>query len=278
MSNSPFFIYATFPFPEMSKYGDWLHTDKNAYFLVADATDHELRDEIRKLFAQCKEKKAFLGMRPQKWHPRICFFDMDATVIREETLDVIAKSFVGDGKMNDITEQAMAGKIDFTQSLHSRLQMLAGCPLDLVRKVASEITLQPNIDRLMHYLIHRSVPCFLVSGGFTAVALPLSKRLNFSGINANEFEVDEHHLLTGKLANSTIVDERNKFDWIKMKCLELNIPVKDAMAVGDGANDRTMLGNVGLGVGFIPKDVLKDFVNVVNFTGDHGILMDFLGG
>ncbi len=262
----------------MSKYGDWIRTEKSAYFIISDASDSDIQADVRNLFFKCKEKKAFIGMRQHKWHPRICFFDMDATVICEETLDIIAKAFVGDGKMNDITEQAMAGKIDFAHSLLSRLQMLTGCPLDLVKKVASEVTLQPNIDRLMHYFIHRSVPCFLVSGGFTAVALPLSRRLNFSGIHANEFEINDHHLLTGKLMNSTIVDERNKMDWVKMKCLELNIPLKDSMAVGDGANDRTMLGGVGLGIGFNPKDVLQNNIDVINFTGDHGMTMDFLGG
>ena len=54
-----------------------------------------------------------------------------------------------------------------------------------------------------------------------------------------------------------IIDEKRKGELIGELAEKENLLREEIVAVGDGANDRFMLSNSGLGIAINPKDVLK---------------------
>src|SRR5690606_20891461 len=71
--------------------------------------------------------------------PKAVFFDMDATVIEEESVVELARLKGLEEPVNRVTEEAMAGKLDFEQALRARVKLLAGIATEDVMQVAERL-------------------------------------------------------------------------------------------------------------------------------------------
>ena len=163
MTQIPNKVISSMPFEELNSYGAWHKVSSEQYYLVAKNPSEQLRLDVQKLFPICREKKACLGTRLHRWRPKAAFFDMDSTLVREETLDEIAHAYGVLDKVKNITELAMAGKMDFKESLTQRLATLKGCPLSTVKKVIQSITYNQNVKLTIRNLQQSQIPCYLVS-------------------------------------------------------------------------------------------------------------------
>lgn len=206
---------------------------------------------------------------------RAVFFDMDATVIKQESLVELA-AWAGKGaEVAAITEQAMRGELDYRQSLLERVALLAGLPAEeTFAKVLATLELQPGIGGFIEFCHALHVPCFMVSGGFTAVAGPIAQRLGLRHYHSNTLGIAD-----GKLnghVEGPIVDAAAKRDYLIATSAKLGIDPKQTAAVGDGANDRLMLEAAGVAIGFSPKEVL--FSHLAAVTNDHSFLGPLLFG
>jgi phosphoserine phosphatase len=97
----------------------------------------------------------------------------------------------------------------------------------------------------------------VISGGFTFFTDYLKKRLNLDYVFANELEITDGYV-TGKVKGD-IIDAKQKGKIIQIIAEQEKITPDQIVAVGDGANDRFMLANAGLAIGFNPKEVLKGY-------------------
>jgi phosphoserine phosphatase len=204
--------------------------------------------------------------------PQAIFFDMDATVIVEESLVEIAKAA---GRAEDIatlTNAAMAGNMDFKESLRARLQLLKGTDRDTI--LALTPTVSKGMQQLATWCTMMGIPIFLVTGGFAELAEPIVHQLGFQDFRANRFAWQSDKL-TGEL-EGPIVDAQGKLDAVQRWCRIYNFKPENCAAVGDGANDRLMLSYCGLAVGFCPKKILWDHLAVANHTADHRFLIEVL--
>ena len=98
---------------------------------------------------------------------RLVVLDVDSTLIQDEAIDVLAARAGVADQVGAITEQAMAGALDFADSLRARVALLAGLTgADLVA-VRDELRLTPGARTFVRTL--RRVGCHVgvVSGGFT---------------------------------------------------------------------------------------------------------------
>jgi phosphoserine phosphatase len=204
--------------------------------------------------------------------PKALFFDMDATVIKEESLVEIAKVSGKEKEIAALTEQAMAGGMEFKESLRQRLAILKGLTRDQV--LAIKPTICPGMSELVLWAKERSIPLFLVSGGFVDLAEPIARHLGFRDFKANRFAWDGD-VMTGQ-CDGVIIDSQGKRDAVLNWCKHLQISPKDAAVIGDGANDRLMMEISGLAVGFCPKKTLWPMLDVANHTGDHRFLVKCL--
>src|SRR5690349_564460 len=96
--------------------------------------------------------------------------------------------------------------------------------------------------------------CLLVSGGFLSFAEPIAKAVGFDRVRANRL-VFAGGKLSGEVGDP-IVDATAKRNALIDAREQLGIRREDVLAIGDGANDRMMIEEAGLGVAFRAKPAL----------------------
>lgn len=231
----------------------------------------KIRQRIQTSFTQ----GLTIGLAPAQ-EIKAMFFDMDATVIVEESLVEIAK-FIGKfAKVQEITERAMAGHLDFSAALKERVALLRGTSADVLGKVLTQLTLNRGIARLVALCKSYQIPTFMVSGGFSVLANPIGHQIGFTGIHANTLGIKDG-FLTGEV-EGPIIDAEGKKKYLLATCQKMGIAPQDVVAVGDGANDSAMLAAAGIAVGFCPKPALHPIIDMQNQTGDHFFLASLIFG
>ena len=139
-------------------------------------------------------------------------FDVDSTLINQEVIELIASHANVQQKVKEITDRAMAGEIDFEQSLTERVSLLTGLNSSTLAAVKSEVTLTDGASELISTLQAQGDHVAIVSGGFVEVISDLMKKLQIEDYKANTFEI-ENGSLTGKVTGS-IVDRNAKADFL----------------------------------------------------------------
>jgi len=182
--------------------------------------------------------------------------DVDSTVIQNEVIDLLAAQAQRHDEVAAITESAMAGHIDFAESLRQRVALLAGLPESVLADVRREISLTPGARTLVRTLKRLGYRIALVSGGFTEVIEPIAHDLGVHAIRANRLEVIDGRL-TGNLVGP-IVDRQGKRQALEEFAEEYGISQRRTIAIGDGANDIDMLEAAGLGIAFNAKAAARE--------------------
>lgn len=186
---------------------------------------------------------------------RLVVFDMDSTLIEAEVIDELARlAGVGD-QVSAITERAMRGEIDFSESFRARMALLHGLSEDALEKVARGLKITEGAEHLVATLRTLGYKTAILSGGFTYFARHLQARLGIDYIHANELDIADG-VVTGKVVGA-IVDGARKADLLRELAAEQNIDLQQVIAVGDGANDLPMLSIAGLGIAFRAKPLVK---------------------
>jgi len=180
--------------------------------------------------------------------------DVDSTLITQEVVELLAEHAGSRAEVADITERAMRGELDFTESLRARVATLAGLPVSVFDAVLAEVVVTPGAVELLAELDRRGWPVGLVSGGFVEVVGPLADRLGIPRYLANALEV-EHGALTGRVAGE-VVDRAVKARTLREFAAEAGVPLERTVAIGDGANDLDMLAEAGFGIAFNAKPVV----------------------
>jgi len=190
--------------------------------------------------------------RPSLREPGLLFMDMDSTLIQCECIDEIADFLGIKPQIAAITERAMRGELDFAASLTERVQLLAGLSADVLERVYRErIRLSDGAETLIQTLKRHGWRIGLVSGGFTYFTERLRQRLGLDFVRANTLEIHDGKL-TGKVLG-TIVDAQTKRHCLLEQAALYGIPLRQTVAIGDGANDLPMILSAGLGVAFHAK-------------------------
>ena len=98
---------------------------------------------------------------------RLVCFDMDSTLIQTEVIDELAElNGVGE-QVRAITESAMNGEIDFSESFKKRMALLEGLSEDVLHNVAINLPITKGAHRLMKALKYYGYKTAILSGGFT---------------------------------------------------------------------------------------------------------------
>jgi len=100
----------------------------------------------------------------------------------------------------------------------------------------------------------------LVSGGFTFFADRLCEMLNIDFSRSNVLDIANGQL-TGQVAMQDwgdICDGAEKRRMLLHICTQMGISPKQAIAMGDGANDLPMMGEAGLSVAYLAKPKVRE--------------------
>jgi phosphoserine phosphatase len=181
--------------------------------------------------------------------------DMDSTIIGQECIDELA-DFAGlKSEIAAITERAMRGELDFEAALRERVALLAGLREDAIaRCLAERVSPNPGATTLVRTMRARGASCLLVSGGFLSFADPVARDVGFDRVRANRLVIADE-LLTGQVGSPVVDGEAKRAALIEARD-ELGLDRSDVLAVGDGANDRAMVAEAGLGVAYRAKPAL----------------------
>lgn len=188
------------------------------------------------------------GLRSAK---RLVMLDMDSTLIVQEVIDLLAAKAGVAEEVSAITQKAMAGEMDFAQSLQARVSLLAGLNESMLSEVRSEITLTQGAEKLIQTLHSKGHKVGVVSGGFIDVIEPILKELKIDFYRANKLQI-LNGKLTGKLEGE-IIDRAAKLKALVEFAKNEGVQMSQTVAIGDGANDLDMIESAGLGVAFNAK-------------------------
>ncbi|MDY6919970.1 MAG: phosphoserine phosphatase SerB [Pseudomonadota bacterium] len=202
---------------------------------------------------------------------RLVCFDMDSTLIEAEVIDELAKAAgVGD-QVAAITEQAMAGELDFTQSFKRRVGLLKGLDEAVLEGIAERLPITEGAEELIRTLKALGYKTAILSGGFNYFGQYLQRKLGIDYVHANDLAI-ENGKVTGEVRGQ-VVDGRRKAELLKQLAEKENLNLQQVIAVGDGANDLPMLSLAGLGIAFRAKPMVKESAeHAISQLGLDGIL------
>jgi phosphoserine phosphatase len=196
-----------------------------------------------------------IPLGPGAREKRLLVADMDSTMIGQECIDELADYAGIKPHIAAITERAMQGELDFAAALRERVALLGGLEESAIaRCLAERIRPNPGATTLVGTMRARGAMTLLVSGGFTAFAGPVAAVLGFERVEANVLEASEGRL-SGRVSGR-IVDAAHKARALAETRDALGLAATDTLAIGDGANDRTMIEAAGLGIAYRAKPAL----------------------
>lgn len=187
---------------------------------------------------------------------RLLIADMDSTIIAHECIDELADMVNLKPEVSAITERAMRGDLDFVSALEERVALLRGVPeaaIDVL--IANVIRPSAGAQALVSACRAAGVRTVLVSGGFMQFAEPIAQRLGMDAAFANRLLVADG-FLTG-MVDEPVLGPDAKLERMHAEIRALSITSDDVIALGDGANDRSMVEAAGLGIGYRPKPALE---------------------
>lgn len=213
-----------------------------------------------------KIESVLIENAPKLSTPGVLLMDMDSTTIKIECIDELAKLAGVGEQVAQVTELAMQGKLDFTQSLHQRVGTLAGSPVSILETVVNSLPLMPGLEILVKELQKHQWRVAIASGGFTYFADHLKDLLSLDSAVANTLEIIDGKL-TGKVLGD-VIDAQAKADNLLALADQYKIDDNQTVAMGDGANDLVMMNAAALGVAFHAKQLVVDKADVgINSLG-----------
>jgi phosphoserine phosphatase len=202
---------------------------------------------------------------------RLVAFDMDSTLIEAEVIDELAAAAGVGEQVAAITEQAMRGEIEFSESFRRRVALLKGLDASVLESIAQNLRLTEGAEKLVSTLKQLGYKTAILSGGFTYFGEYLKNMLGIDYVYANTLEI-ENGRVTGEVSGR-IVDGARKAELLQELADREGINLEQVIAVGDGANDLPMLSIAGLGIAFRAKPIVRENANQsISTLGLDGIL------
>ncbi|WP_152360668.1 phosphoserine phosphatase SerB [Microlunatus speluncae] len=187
---------------------------------------------------------------------RLVVLDVDSTLITNEVIELLADEAGCGDQVTMITSRAMAGELDFEQSLRERVRLLKGLDQAAIERARARITLTPGARTFVSTLHRLGYAVAVVSGGFTQFTDQLRDDLGLDHAFANTLEIIDG-VVTGELVGA-IVDRPGKARLLARIADLEGVPTSQTVAVGDGANDLDMLAAAGLGIAFNAKPAVRE--------------------
>ncbi|MFY4796345.1 phosphoserine phosphatase SerB [Aliarcobacter butzleri] len=203
---------------------------------------------------------------------KLAVFDFDSTLMDGETIDFLAQELNLGAKVAKITEEAMSGRLDFFESLTTRVALLKGLEYKKVVEICENLPLMNGSYELIPELkkMDYKVVCF--SGGFRVGTTPAKIKLGLDADFSNVLH-EKNGVLTG-LVGGDMMFGFSKGDMLQRLQSILGVSRENTLVCGDGANDLSMFEHADTRVAFCAKEILKKEANIIVDTKDLTKILD----
>lgn len=187
---------------------------------------------------------------------KLCVFDFDSTLMDGETITILSSAMGKDKEVGDITSRAMAGELDFYESLVKRVKLIEGLELSKALEITSNLPFITGAKDIISYLKSKNIKTVVFSGGFHIATDAAQQKLGFDLNFANEL----HHkngILTGNVGGEMMFGDSKGKMLARLKSF-LGLSSDEVVCVGDGANDISMFKESSTGIAFCANKILKE--------------------
>ncbi|MFG1491646.1 phosphoserine phosphatase SerB, partial [Oceanospirillum sp. HFRX-1_2] len=167
----------------------------------------KIREEFLSLANELSVDISFQEDNVFRRNRRLVVFDMDSTLIEAEVIDELAKAAGVGEQVSEITESAMRGEIDFTESFKRRVALLKGLDESVLSGIAENLKITEGAEKLISTLNALGYTTAILSGGFTYFGEYLQKKLGIDYVHANELEIKDGKV-TGNVTGIVVDGER----------------------------------------------------------------------
>ncbi|NQY52774.1 MAG: phosphoserine phosphatase SerB [Campylobacteraceae bacterium] len=192
---------------------------------------------------------------------KLAVFDFDSTLMDGETIDFLARELGLEKKVSEITEEAMSGRLDFFESLTTRVSLLKGLEYKRVIDVCSNLPLMPGALELIPKLQEKGYKVVCFSGGFRTATQAASKILGLDADFSNILH-EKDGILTG-LVGGEMMFSSSKGEMIQRVQSLMGVSKENTLVCGDGANDVSMFKYASKRIAFCARDILKKEANII---------------
>ena len=196
---------------------------------------------------------------------KLVVFDLDNVIIDGEGIDEIGKLINIEDQIAAITEQAMQGDIDFETSIKKRVGLLKGVATEDIKTLANEMPLMKGAEETVSTLKENGFDVAIISGSFDIIADTIKDKLDVDNIFTNSL-VEEDGILTGEVTGPLV--SGSKLDVLSELIEEKGYSLDECVAIGDGANDISMIESAKYGIAFNAKPALKENADIIVETRD----------
>jgi len=204
----------------------------------------------------------------------LAVFDFDSTLMDGETIDLLARAYGIGEEVDKITARAMAGELDFYESLKQRVAMLRGMSLEAVEGVCASLVYMPGAQETIAALKAKDYTVVVFSGGFKHATQKAREVLGFDADFSNVL-CHKEGFLTGEVGGEMMFGS-SKGEMMERIQRLIGAPKEQTMAIGDGANDASMFPYASRCVAFCAKPYLKSRANIVIDTKDLRALLAYI--
>ncbi|PLY06494.1 MAG: phosphoserine phosphatase SerB [Arcobacter sp.] len=205
---------------------------------------------------------------------KLAVFDFDSTLMDGETIDFLAKPLGLEEKVAGITEKAMAGELDFFESLIERVALLKGLEYSKAVEICQDLPLMPGAYETIRELKRQGYKVVCFSGGFRIGTSPAKEKLGLDADFSNILH-EKNGILTG-LVGGDMMFGFSKGDMIQRVQSMLGVSKENTLVAGDGANDVSMFAYADKRVAFCAREILKKEANIIVDTKDLTKILDHI--
>ncbi len=252
-------------------------TSLDLHFVCNDPLDiKNLKSHILKISRKHQVDLSIVQNNVFRYNKRLIIFDMDSTLIQTEVIEELAKLAGSHEEVKKITDQAMEGEIDFSESLKKRVKTLKGLEKEKLTQLCDKIPLTDGVEEVIKTVKSLGFKVGIISGGFTFFTDYFKNKLNLDYAFSNKLEFDSKNTLTGNVEGQ-IVDAEKKAILLELIAQQESISLDQVVAIGDGANDLQMLAMAGMGIAFHARKIVRDAADHQMSHGPMTSILHFLG-
>ena len=203
----------------------------------------------------------------------IVAFDLEGTLVDGELFSALGKYAGNKPILDDITDRAMKGELDYRTSLEQRIEKVRGISIETVREVAESLSMSKGAEETISMVKRMGGIPIIVTGGFDVLAERVAYLLGIDYFCCNRFKT-ENGCITG--LQEPLITGAGKAEKLLGLASWLGINPRRCVSVGDGANDIQMMKATGLSIAYNGKEKVRETASVTVDGKDLRLVLPYI--